>query len=317
MKPQMRTDEHGFLLIVMAVLFCLAFWTAAVAEEEPEAVSLTGKPLIASPLLPETQQDFEHKLQQAKTEYEKNPDKSELLIWVGRRTAYLGRYREAIEIFTSGIEKYPEDSRFYRHRGHRYLTTRQIQKAISDLEHAAELIRGTPDFVEPDGLPNPRNIPRSTNHFNIWYHLGLAYYAKGDLENAERAYRECMKFSTNDDMLVATSHWLYMTLRREEKNAEAEQVLERISETMEIFEDDDYHQLLLMYKGIRSPESMMPGDGSSLTAATVGYGVGNWYLYNGNRERAHSIFRSILQTDQWPAFGYLAAEAEIAREQQP
>jgi hypothetical protein len=48
--------------------------------------------------------------------------------------------------------------------------------------------------------------------------------------------------------------------------------------------------------------------------ATQGYGVANWYLYNGDEARAHEIFRRILQTANWAAFGYIAAEAELARQ---
>lgn len=306
-----RQDGHRRKIVLL--VFLLVLCTACLFAEDPEAVSLTGQALFSHPLSPETRSDFEQKLNVAQSDYRKNPTNPELLIWVGRRTAYLGRYREAIEIFTTGIEKFPDDSRFYRHRGHRYLTTRQIQKAIADLQKAVELIRDIPDFIEPDGLPNSKNIPRSTNHFNIWYHLALAHYVSGDFEKAEKAYRQCMKFSTNDDMRVATLHWLYMTLQREGKKESAEKILEGVRETMEIFEDDDYHQLLLMYKGLRSPESLMPDGESSLAAATTGYGIGNWYLYHEDPAKADSIFREILKTDQWPAFGYLAAEAEVAR----
>ena len=74
---------------------------------------------------------------------------------------------------------------------------------------------GKDDFiVEEDGLPNARNIPVSTLHTNIWYHLALAYYLRNDLANAERGWRQCLDASDNDDMVVAATHWLYMSLRR-------------------------------------------------------------------------------------------------------
>ena len=47
--------------------------------------------------------------------------------------------------------------------------------------------------------------------------------------------------------------------------------------------------------------------------ASRGYGVGNWHLYSGDTDRASSIFRRILEGETWMAFGYLAAEAEMAR----
>src|SRR5690349_16959693 len=124
----------------------------------------------------------EAKLAEAQEALRKNPDDADALIWVGRRTAYLGRYQEAIEIFSQGIAKHPEDARFYRHRGHRYITVRNLGPAIRDFEKAAALIEGKPDEVEPDGLPNAKNIPTSTLQSNVWYHLGLSYYLQGDFE---------------------------------------------------------------------------------------------------------------------------------------
>ena len=65
-----------------------------------------------------------------------NPDVGagkDALIWLGRRNAYLGNYKDAIGIYTEGIQKYPNDARFYRHRGHRLITLRCFDDAIADL----------------------------------------------------------------------------------------------------------------------------------------------------------------------------------------
>ena len=96
---------------------------------------------------------------EALQDYDSNPDDAEVIIWYGRRMAYLGRFQEAIKVYTKGIEKHPKDARMYRHRGHRYISTRQYDKAIVDFEKAAKLIEGMEDQVEPDGLPNKENIP--------------------------------------------------------------------------------------------------------------------------------------------------------------
>ena len=109
---------------------------------------------------------------------------ADALIWLGRRTAYLGRYREAIQIFSDGIARHPTDARMLRHRGHRYLTVRELDRAIVDFEKAVELMAGQPDAIEPDGLPNARNIATGTLHSNVWYHLALGYYLQGDFSRA-------------------------------------------------------------------------------------------------------------------------------------
>jgi tetratricopeptide (TPR) repeat protein len=288
-------------------------WMAVAAMgQTPEATSLLGKPLVSAAV---TNEKLVANYEAAKREFEAAPKDGEKLIWLGRRLGYLGKYQEAITVFSRGIEMDPSNAKFYRHRGHRYLTTRQIDKAVADFKKAAELTKGKADEIEPDGQPNKLNKPLSTLQFNIWYHLGLAYYVKGNFKAALGAYEECMKRSrANEDSLVATSDWLYMTLRRLGREAEAKKVLEPITEKMDIIENGSYWNRLLMYKGLRKPESLLAAEGADdLTIATQGYGVGNWYLYNGQKGKAKEIFEKVVAGKQWAAFGYLAAEAELAR----
>jgi tetratricopeptide (TPR) repeat protein len=256
---------------------------------------------------------MERRRAEAQARYEANPNDPDAIIWLGRRLAYPGRFREAIEVYTKGIEKFPRDARLYRHRGHRYITLRKFALAISDLKKAAELTKGKPDEVEPDGQPNARNIPTGTLQFNIWYHLGLAYYLTGQTNRALRSYRECLKVSNNPDALVATTHWLYMTLRRLNRGQEAVRALAPIRPGMDIIENDGYYRLLQMYKGLISVETLHAEalkEGSSAGAHSILYGVGNWHSYNGRREEARKVFQQILATDQWTSFGYIAAEAD-------
>ncbi|HLM69626.1 MAG TPA: hypothetical protein VK358_18940, partial [Longimicrobium sp.] len=245
--------------------------------------------------------------------YQRDPQNADAIIWLGRRVAYLGRYRDAIDIFTEGVRKHPADPRMYRHRGHRYITVREFRLAERDLARAARLIAGRPDEVEPDGIPNARNRPTSTLQSNVWYHLGLARYLRGDLRGALAAYRECMKVSKNPDMLVATSHWLYMTLRRLSREREAAQLLAPITAGMEIIENQAYYRRLLMYKGLIPPEALLADEQDALTLATQGYGVGNWHLYNGRPEQAEEIFWRVTSAENWTPFAYIAAEADLRR----
>ncbi len=46
---------------------------------------------------------------------------------------------------------------------------------------------------------------------------------------------------------------------------------------------------------------------------TLLYGIGNYFWYNGRRDIGGRTFNRIVATSEWPAFGYLAAEAELAR----
>ncbi len=286
----------------------------ASANADVEGTSLLGQPLVR-PALPEaTRRRYENALAEARQRSYADPGNADALIWLGRRTAYLGRFRDAIDIYTRGIEMHPRDARFYRHRGHRYITVRDFDRAIADLDRAASLTAGRADEIEPDGIPNARNTPTSTLQSNIWYHLALAHYLEGDFARAVSAYRSCMEVSKNPDMLVATSHWLYMTLRRLGRDAEAARVLEPIRADLDVIENTAYHRLLLMYKGELPVDSLLSQSSSgALDDVTTAYGVGNWYLYNGDDARAREILQRIVATGNWPAFGAIAAEAELHR----
>jgi dipeptidyl aminopeptidase/acylaminoacyl peptidase/tetratricopeptide (TPR) repeat protein len=289
---------------------------ATAAGASAEATSLSGRPLFAPALTAERRRALEANLAKANADFVKDPEDPEAIIWVARRLGYLGRYREAIAVLTRGIAKHPEDIRLLRHRGHRYISVRELDRAVADLARAARLIetKKIPDAVEPDGDPNPQGVPTSTSHFNVYYHLGLAHYLKGDFEKARAAYRECMKYSKDDpDRLVATSDWLYMTLRRLGREAEAAQVLEPISAALKVVENDAYWNRLLMYKGEKSADALLGASSDPLDVATYGYGIGNWHLYNGRREQALEVFRRVVAGEMWPAFGFIAAEAELAR----
>jgi len=196
--------------------------------------------------------------------------------------------------------------------------------------------------IEPDGAPNKLNIPLSNTQFNILYHYGLAHYLKGEFEQAEEIYKELLNnYCDNLDLFVATTDWLYMTLMRQEKKEEAEKLLNNILTEMkvletakeltevanaimldkildyktEIVENDSYYKRLLMYKGELAVEELFETDNDdvALSLATQGYGVANWYLYNGDSDKAKEILEKVLDGTSWAAFGYIAAEADMKR----
>jgi tetratricopeptide (TPR) repeat protein len=284
---------------------------------KPEATSLLGRPLFAPQQSAEARAVLEKNLAAARAEFDRNPGSVDAAIWLGRRTAYLGRYRDAIDIYSAAIQKHPADPRLYRHRGHRYISVREFDKAIADLTKAASLVADRPDEVEPDGQPNAKNIPTSTLKTNIYYHLGLAHYLKGDFAAAAQAYDLCMEHSKNPDMQVATAHWQYMTLRRLGRDAEAAKVLEPITADMPVIENGSYHRLLMMYKGAAEADALLAASkAEALDAVTIGYGVANWHLYHGRRADAERILTAIVEGNaqtQWAGFGYIAAEADLAR----
>lgn len=304
------------LFLLLSVVSCRGFEDQVLPSlpADVEAISLLGDTLRIPDLPDDIHREYSENLELALRDYRLDPEDAEAIIRVGRRLAYLGNYRDAVRTYSEGIYKHPDDARFYRHRGHRYITLRLFDKAIEDLETAVSLMRNQPDVVEPDGLPNERNETRSTLHTNVWYHLGLARYLKGDFEAAIVAFSECLNVSANDDMRVAALYWYYMAERRNGNDEIAGTLLESIHTAMDIIENEAYHQLLLVFKGLFDANRLMEATQDALQNATVGYGIGNWHYINGRTGRAIRIWEDILETGNWPAFGFIAAEAELVRE---
>ncbi len=281
--------------------------------EGAQAMSLSGRPLAVPPPSAETLA----RLEAAREAAAADPGSADALVWLGRWEAYAGDYREAIRVFTRGLRKFPGDARFLRHRGHRYITIREFERAVRDLERAAALVEGRPDEVEPDGRPNPRGIPVSTLHSNIYYHLGLAHYLRRELDAARAVYLRGLATAPNDDMRVATTHWLTMTLRRLGLAEEARAALEPIRADMDVIENTVYHRLCLFYKGELS-EGEIVGEGAEATTNdAAAYGLGRWRLANGDTGGAEAVFARILEGPSWASFGYIAAEADHARHYRP
>jgi tetratricopeptide (TPR) repeat protein len=241
----------------------------------------------------------------------------ENLIWIGRREAYLGRYDLAIRTFSKAAKQFPESFEPLRHRGHRYISIRKFDLAISDFLNAATLMENLPLLIEADGMPNKLNIPLSNGQFNVWYHLGLAYYLTNDWEKALEAYQKCLEVSDNDDLIVATLDWYYMTLVKMGKTQEAQSLIKAVNTNMTIIENDAYFKRILMYKGQLKPEDLMDVDTSSedqkLQFVTQGYGLGNYFLSKGDTVKAKTIFENVLASGYWSAFGYIASEMELAK----
>ena len=277
-------------------------------REGADFISPLGKKLK----LTDPPKAYQEKFNEAVASYKKDPNDLENMIWLGRRTAYLGHYQTAINTYSKALLKFPDEPRLYRHRGHRYISIREYDKAIADLEKAAELINGKKNKVEQDGLPNDKNIPISTLHGNIYYHLGLAYYLKHNFEKAFQAYEKGRSIGKNDDNIVSTTHWLYMIQKRMGNDELAERQLGPIHDKMNIIENHSYYDLCKFYKGLIPRDSLLNQDGTP-SGDAVKYGLANWDFYNGDGEAAKQGFENILEGKSWSSFGYIAAEQDYLK----
>jgi tetratricopeptide (TPR) repeat protein len=299
-------------------LFAMRAWPALILfflslDAVGQSLECLGKPHPYPVLGAETKSKLEAQLTDARKAWMRDSSQPDVIIWYGRRLAYLGHYHEAIEVYSRGLTLYPSDARFLRHRGHRWITLRCNREAIVDLTRAAELVQGKPDQIEPDGMPNALNIPTSTLQTNIWYHLGLALYLEGDFNRAAEAWKTCLKLSGNPDMYMATAYWLYISLRRAGREEEAKALLATVETGVELIENEDYYTLLLLYKGVLKEEEVLARlhpEAGTLSNATTGYALGVYYLLKGHADQAKELWKQVLGGTQWSSFGFIAAEGE-------
>ena len=324
MKP---TKHRGHFLKSALTIFCLLpiLWTAckptskssdeliSAPEIVGEAISFLGDTLLRPEIEVEKFLQNDSLLEEAKAVFLEDSTDLNAIIWYGRRLAYLHRYKEAIDVFTHGILLHPGSPELFRHRGHRYITVRQTQNAIQDLKRGATLAANREMEVEPDGIPNKLDIPLSNLHFNIYYHLGLAYYLQANYAEAITSFQTSMQYANNPDLVVAATYWLYLTYLRTGDQDTAKRLLTNIHPDMEIIENEAYlHQLLLFQTG-QSELNESDSSPESTSSETQQYGISCWYEANGRRSEADSIRSMILAEDGWHYFGYIAAEADAAR----
>jgi tetratricopeptide (TPR) repeat protein len=290
--------------------------TRAPAAPRFQAISMLGDTLRALPLAEPVRARYERQLADARRAYLKTPTNVDSIIWYARRLGYLGRLRESIEIYTRGLALYPDNAWLLRHRGHRWISVRDFDAAVRDLKRADELTRDKPDEVEPDGQPNAANTPIGTLKSNVGYHLALAHYLNGSWGEAATVAQREVDAANNDDRRVSMAHWLYMALRRAGRNDEAAKVLQPMQRDMRIIENQAYHKLMLLYKGVLPADSVLTASATgelSVQDASAAYGVANWHWYNGRRADAEALWRRIVAGGQWGAFGTIAAEVELSR----
>ena len=299
-----------YLLLFLPLLF------ACNPQKESSDESILMDSVFTTPLgktfeIPAPSEKLLTQYEEAKASFKANPEDVESWIWYGRRTAYLGQYRQAIDIYSKGLEKFPNDPRLYRHRGHRYISIREYNKAIADFEKAAELIQGTQDEIEPDGMPNALNIPVSSLHGNIYYHLGLAYYLTHQYEKAYLAYLKCRESGNHYDNIVSSTHWLYMIKQRLGNPAKADSLLAPIHADSTVIENQSYADLCQLYKGWMTVDSLFQEGPGSPSNDAVRYGVANWYLYHGDSAKAKQLMKELTDSKVFTSFGYLAAESDL------
>ncbi|HMP93135.1 MAG TPA: hypothetical protein PKD90_09715 [Phnomibacter sp.] len=306
--------RNSYRKTIVPIAWCVAISAGLPLAAQPPSCHLNQPALLADSA---RQPRLYVQLAEASKAVAAKPGDADALIWLGRRQAYVGAYTQAIETFTQGQRLHPQDARFLRHRGHRFITLRCFDKAIADFEAAASLIQGKPDVVEPDGMPNVHNIPVSTLHTNIYYHLGLAYYLKGDMYLAAPAWQQCLRRCTNKDMYVATANWLHLCLLRLGRKKEAAALLKKVNPNWPLLENAVYMEILKLYKNktataiTKEDAALQAVDGAANDTFLYGYAM--YLKTNGKLSVADSLLQTLKASGQWGSFGRIAAETEENR----
>ncbi len=278
----------------------------ALFQQAPELTSPLGKALYANPDTP--------KLAEARKIYESDQGNADHLFALARAHDDSWQFRRSIELYSQGMERFPNDFRFPRYRGHRYISMRQFPKAIADLERARKL---------------------ASSGFDVAYHLGLAHYLNGDFKQAAREYgrclelaghpvkkgnlppavRSCTELDEDDNSRIALAEWQYRALLRAGDKPNAAALLGAIREGMKVSTNGAYYRTLLYYKGLMKQDEILPKPNSADSNAfpTIAYGIALHHQLEGRKQAACDLYRQIVEERAWSAFGYIAAEAELAR----
>jgi tetratricopeptide (TPR) repeat protein len=231
-----------------------------------------------------------------------NPKDVSLVRALSQAQAGRRQYREAVATCTKGLAFAPRNADLYIERGHRELGLREFRIAERDLARAA--------------TRDPRKL-------DAFYHLGLSHYFQGEFVSAAESFRRALALAKNNDSVIDCSNWLYVSLQRAGKTADAAQVLKRITPDVKNTEPHllFYLRLLRFYQGSLTEQALLPpkpadpnDTEAELSFDTVTYGVGNWHLYNNHdAKRATELFRQVVTGNAWNAWGFVGSETELTR----
>jgi tetratricopeptide (TPR) repeat protein len=299
----------GLLLIALALVFCACPVSVQSAEDqEPDAdtrFSLIGTPLLDPDWSSATKAKLEKDLEIARAVMSVAPEREDSYIWLGRRLGYLVRYQEAIEVFSRGLEKFPDSYKLLRFRGRHLARSREFERAIADYKRAAAVIENVQDSYEPDGIINSRHQYLGSYRANIYYYLGQTSWAIGDYEavlrGMERSSAEPLV--QHSDRLVATTYWRFLALRKLGRHDAATQLVGEVPDGLELLENHTYYEGVRFFKGSLSEQELLP------QADSIGkFAIAMQKYFTGEEMVAEQMWKEIIEDS---AQGFWPAESEL------
>lgn len=227
----------------------------------------------------------------AQRELAKEPRDRERILALAQAQVGARQFREAIATITRGLADAPDDPILLAWRGHRYLSVRDLDAARRDLERGTRI---------------------DSTLYGNWYHLGIVRYLRGEFAAAAEAFRRAQPLAPDPAEYTGSTDWLWMSLSRAGRAAEARAMLARYPDSLQV--NNAYARRLHLYADAIRPEQLFTdADSGDVTVATLAYGLGNWYLLRGDTTAARAAFERSIASGGWPAFGFMASEAELRR----
>lgn len=288
--------------IIIAALLLLP----GLAWSQYEGATLIGSPIREPDWPAATRDRLKLDLAIAKAVFEVAPEREDSWIWLGRRYGYLGRYAEAIEVFTAGLERFPDSYKLHRFRGRHRARSRDFDGAIDDYREGLARMEGIADSFESDGIPNARGLTISTYRANLHYYLGQTSFATGDyatmIGELDLALTSPIALDIEDHR-VAVVFWKYLAHRKLGEHDVAAALLATIPAELDLIENDSYHRAIKVLQGAIGAE-VAERDGDSLSRFALGMKL----QFDGAESEAARILHALVIDN---ALGYWPAEAEL------
>lgn len=310
-------------MLASASLLMVAMPAFAQAPGESfQGTSLLGKPMVARSDRNVGVADvatLERAARDAKAAFESNMT-VDTATWYGRILFYQGYVKESAAVYDKALARFPNSGKLLRHRAHRHFSLREFDKSIALGLKAAKLYEGQPLEREK---PGPDYFPGSPDvvQYYLYYHLGQAYFAKHDFENAAKWFAkssEAAQFNHDVEARTANAYWEYLSLARGGHMREAQKVLDDYDLSLfEVHPDggsDTYFDGLQLFKGNRAANSFFSDKDSGRAFATAtpsaAYSLANYHMLMGEAEKAKPWLQRSISVDSWSFFARIQAEAD-------
>lgn len=282
----MPSTDTRLVASTLIALAAIAIGTALAASQAGvTSVQYRSPEGVAYRSLPDTDA-----VKTARAALDASPRDIARLIDLGVAQSGARQFREAIATFSRGLEIEPDNALLLRWRGHRYLSVREFDRAFADLTRGSK--------IDPA-------------IYGIWYHLGVVQFLRGEFADAAASFAKAQPIAPDPGELAGSTDWLWMSLSRAGRAAEAKAMLDRRPEKPV---DNAYTRRLRLYRGEIGPEALITAaDTDDVQVATLAFGVGNWYLVRGDKAQARAWFERSIKSGGWPGFGFILSEVELQR----